>query len=162
MILGIHTELFEDQKGRKILLVKPTGAYYLVEGKKDSFVKLLQTNVINAISLSLIIGMLFRWTPVIYAAVAAAIYIGYLFNRQVFPSFPVLRDKHIKRKEAKAQGFGQLLFQSCAFLAVGAGLIYCIADGQVDPGAMQMAVTAAVVISAAFGVKSLIQAFRTR
>lgn len=164
MILGIHTELFEDQKGRKILHVKPTGTYYLVEGKKDSFVKLLQTNIINAISLSLIVGMFFQWTPIIYAAVAAAIYISYLFyfNNQVFPSFQALREKYIKRKEAKAQGFGQLLFQAAAFLAIGAGLVYCIADGQVSPGTMQLAVTAAVIISFAFGVKMLIQALRTR
>ena len=163
MILGIHTELFEDQKNRKILYVKTTGTYYVVEKKKESFVRFLQTNIINAISLSLIIGMFFQWTPIIYAAVAAAIYLGYLFyfNKQVFPSLQALRDKNIKRKEAKAQGFGQLMFQAAAFLLIGAGLIYCVATHQVDPGVMQLAVMVGTVISFAFGLKTLMQALKT-
>lgn len=164
MVFGIHTELFEDQKNRKVLYVKPTNTYYVVERKQESLVKFLQTNIINAISLSFIIGMFFQWAPMIYAAVAAAIYFGYLyyFNKQVLPSLVVLREKHIKRKETKPQSTGQLTFQAVAFILIGAGLIYCIVTDQVDPGMMQIAVTVAIVVSFGFGLKALMQVLKTR
>ena len=162
MILGIQTELFEDRRSRKILHVKTTGAHYVVPGKKEGFVRFLQTNLINAALLSFILGMYFKnWSPVVYVAVAAAIYLGYLyyFNAKFVPALQILKEKHVPRKEAKTQGSGHLILQAAAFMAVGGGLIYCVCTNQVDGEMMKNAVLACVLVSFAFGVKSLRDAF---
>lgn len=159
MILGIQTELFEDQKNRKILRIKTTDAYYHVSQKEERFVRLLQTNIVNAITLSLIIGMFFKWQPVVYVAVAAVIYVGYFlyFNKKIFSNLQEVQEKKIKRKETPPRGSKQLMIQAAAFLLVGVGLAYCIVTGQVDEELTRVAVIAGAGIAFLFGIKLLIQ-----
>lgn len=162
MILGIHTELFEDQRSRKVLRIKTKDTYYLVPEKKESLVRLLQTNVVNAITLSLIIGMFIKWNPIFYAVAAVAIYCAYLlyFNLNILPQLQLLKEKKIRRKENKSFTFGQLMFQAVAFIFIAVGLGYCIITGQVDEGITEIAVMGGAAIALIFAMRSFIQAIK--
>lgn len=157
MIVGIQTEMFHDKRGHRVLHIKKKEQYYQLGGNDEFKVKLLQNNSMNAISISVILGVLLQWHWALYVAVAIVVYIAYLlyFNRKVLPRLSVLKSKRIERDEAKREDSRQMLTQAIVFPILAAGLLYCLWSDQVEGQMLTAIVWIVIVLSLLIGGKAI-------
>lgn len=162
MVVGIQTQLFADKKNRQIFYIKKTGNYYVLKNKEEFYVKLLQNNIVNAISISVILGLFLHLDYIWYISIAIVLYIAYLifFNLKVMANLSPIKAKHIERNSKPVNEKKQMLLQGIALPLVGIALIICLLTGQVQDEMTKMVVLLCILMSFMFGLKTLVQLVR--
>lgn len=162
MVVGIQTQLFADKKNRQIFYIKKTGNYYVLKNKEEFYVKLLQNNIVNAISISVILGLFLHLDYIWYIAIAIALYIAYLifFNLKVMANLSPIKAKHIERNAKPVNEKKQMLLQGIGLPFVGIALMICLLTGQVQDEMTKMVVLLCILMSFMFGLKTLVQLVR--
>ena len=133
MVFGRSIDMVEDTKKRKLLYVRKEDAYYLMDKNQQRYALFLKNNIINAVSVGAMLGYFIKLPYWVWAVIALAWYVVYLvfFNLKIFPKFTKLKEKKIK-VVPPSETKGRMLFFALGFLAVGVGLLACIALGQTD------------------------------
>ena len=150
MVLGVQTEIFEDTKLRKIFHIKNTEKNYLLQEKDEFKVRLLRMNIVDSVSVAILLGLVIHMPIYAYVAVAAMVYVAYLFyfNSKVLPTMQAV--KKVERKKVEEKSKDRPPFVAFAYLLVGAGLLYCMLSNQVEAN-LTYIVIGAMILSFGLG-----------
>lgn len=140
MIFGRDIELVQDTRGRKLLHLKKENTFYAMEKRQETYANLFKNNIINAVSLGVMIGYFIRLPYWAWAAIAVVVYVTYLitFNKKIFPGYRRLEEKKAIKITPPTESESKVRAFSLAFIAVGLLLMLCVpmgwSDGSIPDG----------------------------
>lgn len=159
MLFGKDIDLVEDTKKRRLMQVRKDNTFYLLDKKQEKYVTFLKNNIINAVSIGVMLGYLLKflnWPWVVWAIVAVVWYVSYvvLFNTKVFPKFKKLKEKKVKVVPPSTTK-GKTLAFALAFLFIGIALLACVPMGQTTSETESVVVIGCGFFSIVMGLKFL-------
>ena len=106
MIFGFQTRIVENTKNNRFLFIRGKNEYYQISSsKQEAQIKLLQNNILNALTAGMILRLFFNleyYLCIIAALIIYSVYL-FLFNTKLLPSFDQAAAKNIKIKKKPHQ-----------------------------------------------------------
>ena len=159
MIFGFQTRIVENTKNNRFLFIRGKNEYYQISSsKQEAQIKLLQNNILNALTAGMILRLFFNleyYLCIIAALIIYSVYL-FLFNTKLLPSFDQAASKNIKIKEKPASNSTAPLVQGIGFIIIAAGLVYCVLTNQAGDPSMKIMVYAVIVIAVFLGTKQVL------
>lgn len=154
MIFGRHIELVQDTRGRKLLHLKKDDTFYFMEKKQETYASLFKNNVINAVSIGVMIGYFIKLPYWVWAAIALVVYVTYLitFNKKIFPGYKKVVEKKPVKIAPPTESEGKVRFFSIAFIVIGVLLMICVPMGWSDGSIPDGVVIACGIFAVIMGV----------
>lgn len=134
MVHSGNARIVIDNKKRKLLELKKEGTFYLLNQKNEKFAIFLKNNVLNAISISVMIGYFLNLPYWLWVIVAAILYGAYMlfFNKRILPSLSIVKSKHILIEKKTIDSKKRILFFAVGFIAISIGLLLCVIYNQIN------------------------------
>lgn len=134
MLHSGNARIVIDNKKRKLLEIKKEGTFYLLNQKNEKFAIFLKNNVLNAISISVIVGYFLNLPYWAWAIIAGSLYIAYMvfFNKKIMPGLSLVKSKHIQIEKRTIDSRNRVLFFAIGFIAISIGLLLCVVLEQID------------------------------
>ena len=159
MIFGFQTRIVENTKNNRFLFIRGKNEYYQISSnKQEAQIKLLQNNILNALTAGMILRLFFNleyYLCIIAALIIYSVYL-FLFNTKLLPSFDQAAAKNIKIKKKPTSNSTAPLVQGIGFIIIAAGLVYCVLTNQAGDPSMKIMVYAVIVIAVFLGTKQVL------
>ncbi len=154
MIFGRQIELVQDVRGRKLLHLKKDDTFYFMEKKQETYANLFKNNVINSVSIGVMIGYFIKLPYWVWAAIALVVYVSYLlmFNKKIFPGYKKVVEKKPVKIAPPTESEAKVRFFSIGFIVIGVLLMLCVPLGWSDGSIPDIVVIGAGIFAVIMGL----------